>query len=568
MLIRKNQRPLAAWMVMCGLAGMLCLCGCADSKASDTTATKTAAHDHDGHNCEDHDHDHNDHSHDDHEHDHDEVEGEDGHDHDDHDHDDDDDGHDHDDHDHDHDSASTRMVPITPQICENLGITFAKVEMRRVASTIRLPGRFEARPSAVREYHSPLAGRVELLVNQYDHVTTGTPLYRLDSREWRALQQELLTAEAEVAATSASLMAARIARAGGTAAEDVIFQRIVAADGHIDSLNESIRIAQDREQQVLRLQELMGGRLSDLNEARSQLASLRNELSRAREDRAELEQQRLQLSTEGSGSAFGTTETLKAQLLARTAGYSTSRARRDLLRASIASIAGQDSRVISSEPDGQWEPRPDVEVVASAAGVVNILSVTSGSYVDSAAPILTTIDPNALRFRAVALQSDIVRLRDEMTGRILKPGKLDASDEFIPVVARVAAEADPDRRTLDLVADVPRAFAWARPGVSTEIELVMHENGDLSPAVPAGAVIQDGLEKVIFRRDPEDPDQAFRIHAELGVNDGDWVELKSGAQPGDEVVVDGIYELKLATADAPQVTGHFHADGTFHEDDH
>jgi hypothetical protein len=46
------------------------------------------------------------------------------------------------------------------------------------------------------------------------------------------------------------------------------------------------------------------------------------------------------------------------------------------------------------------------------------------------------------------------------------------------------------------------------------------------------------------------------------------VIVQSGLAEGDEVVVDGLYELKLATSQAGGAVkgGHFHADGTFHAD--
>ena len=52
----------------------------------------------------------------------------------------------------------------------------------------------------------------------------------------------------------------------------------------------------------------------------------------------------------------------------------------------------------------------------------------------------------------------------------------------------------------------------------------------------------------------------------MGVDDGRWVVIHSGVGLGDEVVLDGAYELKLATARSgtAQQGGHFHADGTFH----
>ena len=82
------------------------------------------------------------------------------------------------------------------------------------------------------------------------------------------------------------------------------------------------------------------------------------------------------------------------------------------------------------------------------------------------------------------------------------------------------------------------------------------------------AVISDGLDKIIFRRDPKDANSLIRTKADLGVNNGEWVVVESGLAEHDQVVVDGIYELKLATTGQKTTTGHFHADGTFHEGSH
>ena len=47
-------------------------------------------------------------------------------------------------------------------------------------------------------------------------------------------------------------------------------------------------------------------------------------------------------------------------------------------------------------------------------------------------------------------------------------------------------------------------------------------------------------------------------------------DTRSGLKLSDEVVLDGAYELNLATSTSGvrQKGGHFHADGTFHADDH
>src|SRR5690606_34730311 len=77
-------------------------------------------------------------------------------------------------------AAPTNRVEINAAVRQNLGITFARVERRNVARTLRVPGRFELLPTAAREYRSPVSGRVEVLVSQYEDVEEGTPLYRID----------------------------------------------------------------------------------------------------------------------------------------------------------------------------------------------------------------------------------------------------------------------------------------------------------------------------------------------------------------------------------------------------
>jgi hypothetical protein len=52
------------------------------------------------------------------------------------------------------------------------------------------------------------------------------------------------------------------------------------------------------------------------------------------------------------------------------------------------------------------------------------------------------------------------------------------------------------------------------------------------------------------------------------MNDGRWVAVLSGLRNDDEVVLDGAFQLMLATSGTIQKGGHFHSDGTFHEGEH
>ena len=106
--------------------------------------------------------------------------------------------------------------------------------------------------------------------------------------------------------------------------------------------------------------------------------------------------------------------------------------------------------------------------------------------------------------------------------------------------------------------------------MSAFLEVTVEATDGPALAIPRSAIVKDGIVHVFFRRDPADPNKAIRVEADMGVSDGRWVALNSGVMLSDEVVLNGAYELKLATQQSgvSQKGGHFHADGTFHADDH
>lgn len=114
--------------------------------------------------------------------------------------------------------------------------------------------------------------------------------------------------------------------------------------------------------------------------------------------------------------------------------------------------------------------------------------------------------------------------------------------------------------------DAPLA-PWVRAGVSAFLEVVVSGQGGETLAIPLACVARDGTQSIIFRRDPADPNKAIRMEADLGVDDGRWVVIKSGVAEGNEIVLDGVYQLMVATSGTITKGGHFHPDGTFHEGD-
>lgn len=421
----------------------------------------------------------------------------------------------------------TNRVEIPATVRRNLGITFAPVEVRNVARTLRVPGAFELRPLARHEYRMALPGRVQMMVDQYDRVEPGTLLYRYQSPAWPELLHEIILGEQDMETALAEIKVGR----------------------------------------------------AKLEEARRKLDLARERieaLAQADFKKVDLEVQAAELEA--------SLPRLEAEIeLAETRLANAERTRRHALHraATAAEIPEAElEREVPADPGGSERvPRyltiDWIEVRAIEPGIVEALAVTDGAFVEPPATVLSTVDPGLLRFRAQALQADLHKISGAREARIVPPPSPGIPiDAGVPASVTVGLEAHPEERTVTLIATpeaAPRASGeWIRPGVSAFLELVVTGTEGPALAVPRSAVVQDGLTHVVFRRDPADPNKAIRVEADMGVSDGLWVVLNSGVMRGDEVVLAGAYELKLATQQSgsggAQKGGHFHADGSFHGD--
>jgi hypothetical protein len=215
----------------------------------------------------------------------------------------------------------------------------------------------------------------------------------------------------------------------------------------------------------------------------------------------------------------------------------------------------------------RWYAINKIGPTATGQGVVETLHVTDGAWVDVNAVVATVVNPAAIRFRATGLQSDLGRLKDGLNVVIVPPqgSGIDAAD-VLSGKLKIGLSGDPDQRTIDLIASPQKVTAWSKPGVSALMEIAADDSGGEELAIPLSAVVKDELTHIFYRRDPANRDKVIRMEADLGVSDGKWVVVKSGVKAGDEVVLEGAYELKLSGGGKAMGGGHFHADGSWHAD--
>ncbi len=471
----------------------------------------------------------------------------------------------------------SNRIDVPKSVRDNLGITFVKVERRFVAQTLRVPGRFESMPEAINEQRAAMAGRVSLYVKQFQQVEAHALLFGIDAPEWRRVQQEISDAHARVQTTQAGVAVRKsLIDEARTDAELVLSrtESIVAVEKasleHSAELESGAAVWATRIAELEKLRESGAGKAGDLIEARSQLADARSKLAEQREKRAELNLQRREIEVEAA-RVKNSFSRLAQELSAAQAEADAAGSALQMKLSLAAAMTGLTSGELIKAENGveHWRAISGIEVRATAPGIVSTLDVNSGGWVEQGSLVMSLQDPAKTRVRARVLQADLTRLNEGQVTRILPPGGGNLALET-PVEGRLAfsLSADADERVIEVIVTPTASASWARPGIAVEVEITLTTTQQPELAIPLACVVRDELHRIFFRRDPNDENKVIRIEGEFGIDDGRWIVVKASVMDGDQIVLGGVYELKLSGSGKPTGAGHFHADGTFHTGKH
>lgn len=465
----------------------------------------------------------------------------------------------------------TNRIPLPPEVVANLGITFEKARRGRLETRLRVPGRVEIAPEARYVVRAPSGGRVAMRAARWQKVTRGEVVAELLAPDLRTAQEALADAEAAVARTDLELVRTRaegpplaeVARATDAALTAAREREVVARES-LANARELERAARER---IASMQKLTtdGGLATGVvfaarqdhveaqaavldaahrwDEARNAIAALGLELARAR------------VRAETAGGETTILERRKATLEGSV---------RQQLR-SLAVLTGVPvEQLTATAADGPtWARLEAVPIRAPADGLVVEVLASDAEWVEASGPLLRIVDPTRMVFRGELPEADVARIPPNAEVRI-EVGCTDCA-KLETNLGAARPLADPRTRTVLVEARLPGDASAFPDGSSATAAVLLDRSPSEETLIPTACVVQDELELLIFRRDPANPDQVIRTVASLGRRSDGWVEVLAEIAEGDEVVRDGVHQLRLTGSGKAPANGHFHADGTWHE---
>ena len=137
---------------------------------------------------------------------------------------------------------------------------------------------------------------------------------------------------------------------------------------------------------------------------------------------------------------------------------------------------------------------------------------------------------------------DVARVREGLPARVRHHAWEDRT--FDGRVLRLAPSLDPQRRTLRAEVEVRNPEGTLRPGMFVEVTLIA-ERREGVPVVPRDAVTERGGRKVVFVLNGQ---KVNRREVGLGLGDDELIEITSGVEPGERIVVRGLETLTDGTS--------------------
>ena len=174
-------------------------------------------------------------------------------------------------------------------------------------------------------------------------------------------------------------------------------------------------------------------------------------------------------------------------------------------------------------------------------GIVEDVFVARGERVQGGDPMFVVADTSLLWVRAQIHEREWTAV-DVVHGQEVKVSVPGAErHELVARVHHVGAIVEAESRSVSLVAELDNDDAHLKPGMFVWVDLPQGSVRE-AMAVPAAAVMRHEGEAFVF--EPLTEGRYRRVAVTTGIDNGDLVEIVTGLQEGEPVVVAGAFVLK------------------------
>jgi membrane fusion protein, multidrug efflux system len=179
----------------------------------------------------------------------------------------------------------------------------------------------------------------------------------------------------------------------------------------------------------------------------------------------------------------------------------------------------------------------DTVVRAPFSGRVGLRRVSVGSLVNPGTVITTLDDTSLIKLDFTVPENFLASLREGLTLTATAaafPGR-----EFTGRVASVDSRVDPTTRAVMVRAELPNPDGTLRPGMFLSVELARDEREALM--IPEAALVPEQSRQYVF---VVENGRAARREVQIGQRQPGRVEIVSGLEAGDQVVVEGTQKVR------------------------
>jgi len=172
----------------------------------------------------------------------------------------------------------------------------------------------------------------------------------------------------------------------------------------------------------------------------------------------------------------------------------------------------------------------DTVVYAPLDGVVQEKKASAGEYLAAGAPVVSVVRIDPLRLRVDVPERESHSVRMGQSVRVTMEGD---ADTYLGYIKRLSPTISEQNRVLSVEADV-RNNGRLRPGAFVKAEIVTNQTNTAVTVPPNALVTFAGIDKVIVVENGKTIEKSVTV----GRRGDSWLEIKSGVNVGDTVVVD------------------------------